>query len=261
MTESTTPVVEDEVTITIDGESKALEPTVADTAEAAAKATAEAEAAKEAETKEAEPAKEYDPKVWGDTGTDVGNSVLQLLSDSGVTTDEAKALLYDAVKDGDVTKIDMAALTAKVGKASATIIQSGIKTVISEDKSRTDAVVAAVSAAAGGQEAWDLIKGWALKNVAEADLDEYRGMIDAGGKQATLAAKALREAYNDDPANTKLGKRVVTGGPREAQKADPGLTKRQYGDQLTLLQRQGKATQEARSKLYAARQRGIKAGI
>lgn len=251
--EDKTAVVEDDVVaITIDGETKPLEVVPEPTAEPAPSGD---------EPKDPPADKEYDKAVWGDTGNDVGNSVLQLLSDSGMATVEAKALLYDAVKDGDVSKIDLAALTAKVGKASATLIVSGVKTVIAEDKVRTDAVVAAVEGAAGGKDAWGLIKDWALGNVAEEDLNEYRSMIDAGGKQATLAAKALREAYNDDAANVKIGKRIVDGGTKTPPKVDPGLTKRQYGDQLALLARQGKATPEARAALTAARNRGKKAGI
>lgn len=260
-----TDTVEEEVTITIGGENKPLEPTAAETA-AAEKATADAAAAKVAAdtaeaAKEADKAKEYDPAVWGDTGSDVGNSVIQVLSESGVTPEEAKALVYDAAKAGDPSKIDRAALEAKVGKAAANIIISGVNSLINEDKQKADAIAASVAEAAGGKDAWDLIKVWALKNVSEEDLNEYRGMIDAGGKQATLAAKALKEAYNGDAKNEKLGKRVVEGGVKNAPKAEAGLTKRAYGDKLSLLQRQGKATPEARAALYAQRKAGIAQGL
>ena len=46
-------------------------------------------------------------EAWGDTGSEIGNSVLGMLQESGISTADAKALLFDAVQSGDMTKIDV----------------------------------------------------------------------------------------------------------------------------------------------------------
>ena len=66
-----------------------------------------AEAAEEAEADEVATEgapKDLDKGVWGDTGNDIGNSVLGMLQESGISTADAKALMFDAVQAGDVAR-------------------------------------------------------------------------------------------------------------------------------------------------------------
>lgn len=205
--------------------------------------------------------KEFDKEVWGTTGDEVGDSVLQLLSDNGMTTDDAKALLFDPVKNGDPTKIDRDALVEKVGKAQANLILAGVENFVSKRNAAAEAGVKVVHDAAGGKEAWDKVLPWLnSKAVSEEDRAEYRDLIDKGGKSAELAVRDIVSKYNADPKNEAIGKKEVIGDGR-SNSEPKGISQRQYGDQLLKLQRTGKATPEARAALLAQRRLGRKQGI
>lgn len=253
----------------------AKEAEAAAAAEATEAAEAEAAKAKEAEgntedltdEEKAEAAKaeevetgEFDTDVWGTTGDEAGDSVLQLLHESGVEVDTAKALLFDAVQAGKPEDIDRDALVEKVGKVKATLIMAGIENFVGKRSEATAKAVAAVHEAAGGKEAWETMLPWVSKAIPEEELSEYRDMIDAGGVKAKLAVGELVKRYNADPKNERLSKKEVVGD-NTVKAVEPGLTQRQYGDQLVALNRAGKATPEARAKLLAARNRGKKQGI
>lgn len=198
----------------------------------------------------------FDIDVWGgSTGDESGDSVLELLHESGVDVDVAKSLLYDAVKAGDPSKIDRDALVEKVGKATANLIIGGITTMTTNNANAIKAATDAVHAAAGGEKAWDVMLPWITKNVAEGDLNEYRSMINEGGIQATLAVTALREKYNADPETTRLGKEEVLGDT-PATVAKEGISKLEYGRRLQKLHRSGTATPAARAELLALRRAG-----
>lgn len=220
---------------------------------------AEKEAA-EAAAKEADEPAEFDATVWGDTGSEVGNSVLQVLSDSGVDVDVAKSLLFDAVQAGDPSSIDKDALIEKVGKANANLVMAGVENYVRDAKEATDKIITSIHDAAGGKEAWDTMSPWINKNVSAEDLAEYRPMLDAGGKQASFAVSELRALYNADPKNEKLGGRTLEGSNTK-QVVEPGISRREYGDKLNVLHRTNKATPEARAVLKAARARGVAQGL
>jgi hypothetical protein len=215
----------------------------------------------EAQTGEEPPAEapEFDPAAWSDERDEVADSVFQLLHEGGATPDEAKSLLYDAVQAGKVEDIDKDALVEKVGKARANLIMAGVKNFITERNQRTEAAVQAVHKTAGGQAAWEKVAKWVGENQPEG-LDEYRAMIDAGGRQAELAVAALVKMHNADPKTKSIGKTEIMGdGP--SNKQQEGISQRAYGDRLAKLHRQNKATDEARSELLRLRRLGRQQGL
>ena len=151
-------------------------------------------------TKEEAPAEKtdtvLDTAVWGDSGSEVGNSVLGMLQDSGVSTEDAKALMYDAIQAGDVSMIDQAALADKVGKNAAAIILSGTKSFIAENAAKNEIAVQEVHKTAGGKDNWDAVATWSSKSLPESELAEYRPMIDKGGASARFAVSEILAAYN-----------------------------------------------------------------
>lgn len=205
--------------------------------------------------------KDFDREVWGDPGDEIAESVFQVLSDSGVTPTDAKALLFDAVQAGDPSKIDKDALVEKVGKHNANLILAGVNNYISAENARVASAVKAVHDAAGGEQNWKTVIDWVNKNVQDADLNEYRELIDAGGKKASLAVKELVSLYNADPKTTALGKEEVLGDNTPARSQKKGITQREYGDRLDKLHRTGKATPEARAELLALRRAGRAQGL
>ena len=200
-------------------------------------------------------------EAWGDTGSEVGNDVLGMLQESGISTADAKALLFDAVQSGDMTKIDRAALEEKVGKHAASIILRGTETFVKEQKIKVDAIIADVHTAAGGSEQWGKVSSWASKNVPEADLAEYRPMIDKGGAAARFAVAEIMGRYNADANNTTL---TINNPRAEATSVSPpastATTRAEYVAALEKAHRRGASPKEI-AAIQAQRNAGRKQGI
>ena len=222
-------------------------------------AEAPAEATEEAPVEETDTV--LDTDVWGDSGSEVGNSVLGMLQDSGVSTEDAKALMYDAIQAGDVSMIDQAALADKVGKNAAAIILSGTKSFIAENAAKNEVAIKEVHTAAGGKDNWDAVATWASGSLPESELAEYRPMIDKGGASARFAVSEIMAAYNNAPANSS----IVTNTPRvEATSTSPpartAMSRAEYVAALDKAHRKGASNKEI-ATIQAARMIGRKQGL
>lgn len=234
-------------------------------AEVEAKA-AEAKAAEAKAAEEAAAAKEdtpLDTKVWGTTGNETADSVLTMLQNADVSPEDAKALLFDAVQAGDLTKIDRAALEAKVGKTKATLIMAGVTTFVADKAKKNAAIIADIQSVSGGEENWAKMAAWGKANLTDAELVEYRGMIDSGGAQARFAASEIAAKYNADPANSTID----TAGGTSYIEGDAGkgvtaraTTRAEYVAELNKAHRSG-ASEAALNEITAARHRGRAKGI
>lgn len=202
---------------------------------------------------------ELDTSVWGDTGSEVGNNTLTLLQNAEISTEDAKALLYDAVVAGDATKIDQAALEAKVGKAKASLILVGIKGFIQETAEKNNSIKEVVYEAAGGEETWNKLTSWA--EASGTDISEYAGLIDAGGAQARFAVQEITGLFNADPKNTAItaGNKRVEPSKGSAAPAVQPITRAEFVEQLDAAHAAG--DQKAVDRIKAARAAGRKQGI
>ena len=273
------PVVNDDVQVPSKPAAATPPPTNAERAEAkAAKEAAEKEAKEKADAAAAaedanseddpdangageDDEKELDTAVWGDAGDEVANSVLSTLQNSGVTTDEAKALLWDAVEAGDPTKVDRDALVEKVGKDRATLIMAGIENVTSRNNARIEEVTTIANETAGSKENWSKATKWAVAKLPENELNELRDMLDKGGRQAKFAAGEIVARYNADPKNTALtaGKNQIKPDGKANTALKP-ITRREYGELLDKAHRT-RAGEAAIKQLRARRELGKKQGI
>lgn len=243
-------------------------------AEAAKKAEEEKKAAEGAKGDQDDVKKETQDDAhesWGDvaeSGDETVDSVLDLMKESGVDVDTAKALLWEPIRDGDLSKIDRDALVEKVGKARATLIMTGAKAVVEENQRAVKAATDTVNAAAGGSENWSKVVEWAKKGgISEGDLGEYADMINKGGKAAKFAAAEIVAAYNADAKNTALdaGKKTLSGDSAPKTPAVKGISSAQYGDALVAAERKFGASSPkfaaARQALKAQRAAGRKQGL
>lgn len=196
------------------------------------------EAAKKAAEAENAP---LDTAVWGSTGDEVGDSVLELIQNAGLSIEETKALMFDAVKAGDPTKIDRDALIEKVGKAKATLILAGVQNFITGQQTRAKTILTEVHTTVGGEANWTQLTAWAKTAVPEAELAEYRDMIDAGGAKARFAAAELATKFNADPKNTTLSTARTTEiiGDGVAQTTTRATTRTQYVAELDAAHKRG----------------------
>ena len=203
---------------------------------------------------------DLDHETWGDTGDEVGNSVLKVLQDSGISVEDARGLLEEAVIGSDASKIDKEALIEKVGKANANLIVAGIENVIARREAHVQGVITEIHKVAGDKDTWNKVAGWVQKNVSEADRDKYATMIDQGGPQARFAAQELIGLYNADPKNTSVGEKETIEGDGVAPDSGEALTKTQYFEKLEAAYNRN-ATQAEIRQIQLARQRGRKRGI
>ena len=205
-----------------------------------------------------------DVVAWGTTGTETGDAVLTLLQNSGLKPEDAKALLFDAVQGGDVTKIDKAALEAKVGKTKAHLILVGASAFVKEQRDAANAIVSDLHKEVGGESNWKTIADWAKDNVDDGELSQYREMINKGGLPAKIAAKALKDAYEGDSKNSSLNvQETLPGGkPGDAPLYKP-MSKIEYAKQLEQLSAKhfGNPPVHLRQALLTARQRGMSQGL
>ncbi len=216
------------------------------------------EEANEASTEDDKP--NFNVEEWGSTGSEVGDSVLRLLNEGGVTPEESKALLYDAVLAGDPSSINRDTLVEKVGADRANLIMAGVTNFINDNTSRKEAYVKTVHDAVGGKENWDTMLPW-VNALPEEDAAEYIALLDQGGLQAKLAVKDLFNRYNADPKNTSLAKTELIGTSGVGKSVVEGISKQEYGRQLLILSNRNKATPQALEKLKAQRLAGKRSGL
>lgn len=201
----------------------------------------------------------YDTAVWGSTGTEVGDSVLELLSSAEITPADAKALMYDAVVAGDVTQIDQAALIEKIGKAKATLVMAGVKDFVAEKVAKEKSITDAVYGEAGGKENWEKVREWSKDKLTDEQRTEYNDMFNSGGAKARFAAQEMIQQYNKNSKASSVGKTRTIKGDGQAKPNVTPITKREYAEQMEVAHRKG--DKSAIAKIQLARVAGRKAGI
>lgn len=214
----------------------------------------------EEETTEEESTEE-EPAPWESTGSEAGDAVQDILQAAGVTADQAKALMYDALVAGDVTQIDQAALTELVGESQAKLVMIGAKDMVAEHQKNLKELTSLLHKEAGGEENWNVVSEWAKKNVPKERREQLADMLDAGGEQAAFAASRLVASYNADPKNTSLKateSEIVADDVAAAPTVEP-IGRVEYFEQMEKAVRSGDTT--AQTQLKARRAAARKAGL
>lgn len=218
----------------------------------------------EEETEETEDEQQDEPALdtdkWGTTGDEVGDSVLALLQNADLTVDDAKSLMYDAMQAGDVTKIDKAALEAKVGKNKAALILAGAENFVARNAARTQSVIKEVHGTVGGEDNWNTIKTWANENLSADEIADYVELVNEGGRKARFAAQEMLAAYNASDKNTTLNTTQEVTPDAAAPQTTRSISKAAYFEELSKAHRTG-AKPAVIAEIQQARQRGRAAGI
>lgn len=162
------------------------------------------------------------------------DSVVDLLKEAGVTAEESHNLFKDAVESGDMTKIDMAALTEKVGKSKASLIMIGIKDYYSRITAGVQESVNAVYGEVGGEANWIKVQTWAkAKQGTDPEfatkVKEFNQMIDLNKTSAAIAARELRALYEAAAGNSALETKQINGDQAASvQLNSEGITRNEY---------------------------------
>lgn len=220
------------------------------------------EAAEEAEEPAEEEAVEEPAELWGGTGSEEGDAALQLLQSAGVTEEEAKAALYDAAVSGDINKVDIEFLTEKLGAAQAKLVMAGVRQTIADNEAKGQEVRKQVIDVVGDEDTWNKVTDYARKNVPEAELNEYRELISAGGAKARFAAQELVAKYNGDERNSTINAARVEGSS-SAPPAVRAISRKEYSEGLAKAMRMqaGPKQEAAVAALQKARNAGKQRGI
>lgn len=258
MTEEVKEVVEEVVTEEVPVEASE-EPVKAVSEEEAADKPVDPEAdAEKVEDTVEESEAELDVEAWGDTKSEVGNSVLQLIQNAGGTPEQAKALLFEAVRDNDMSKIDKAELTNLVGEANATIIMSGASTFANEIAAKNIEIAKTVNEAVGGNDNWIAVQNWVdTSNISESEKAEYNELLASGGARARFAATELLNKYNADSGNTQITDTNRIDPDVDTETQSEAITAKEYYSRMAMASRKGEDT----TSIKAARARGRKQGI
>lgn len=203
---------------------------------------------------------ELDKSVWGSTGSETGDAVLKVLQDAGADPQAAKAILFDAIQAGDVTKIDQKALGELIGEAQATIVVQGAKSFIAEANEANAKIVETVHKSVGGEENWKKVSAWAEASIPAEEMADYAEMINAGGAKARFAASEILSAYNGDAKNTSISAPRVEAKAVTPPPTVEGITSRQYVEALEKAQRTRAGADEI-AKIKAQRAAGRKQGL
>lgn len=204
-----------------------------------------------------------DLSVFESTGSEVGDSVLTLIQNAGGTPEQARALLYEAVSENDMSKIDQSALEKLVGKEKAVLVIAGAKSYSQELSARNKEVGDTLTSSVGGKENWELVSGWAKKNLSEAERRELAELSNRGGNYSKFAANELLSRYNADPANTEIvvgTTRIEADATSNNSPTQAALTAREYHAQIKKAMRSGASEAEI-NKIKAARANGRAKGI
>ncbi len=208
----------------------------------------------EPEKKAEDPPAKVEP--WPSTGTEVGDSVLAVLQDSGITLEAAKALVYDATATGDLSKIDKAKLEAAVGKARANLVLIGVGKFVADNAAAKAAVDTIVHTATGGKANWDKVTAWAKANLSTDEVDDYIDMVGAGGRKANMAATDLRARYEDANGSLVDGTIIPTKTAPVVEAVKP-LSRTEYYNECVKLRRAG-GTDDDFAALWKRREEGKK---
>lgn len=190
---------------------------IADADAAAAKAADDAKKPPENKDEKKDDKAEDEPlKDYPDYKDEAANSAVKLLVDAGITIQEADALFRPAVEADDLSKVDVAKLTEKVGKDKATLIMIGLKDFYGRQQAETKKSLSVIYDAVGGEANWALVKAWSVgkskTDPAHATkVAELNAMFDLNPTAAGIAAKEIRGLYEADPGNKSLQIKMVEG--------------------------------------------------
>ena len=131
---------------------------------------------------------------------------VDILQTANVTVDESNAIFKEAVESGDLSKVDVKALSEKLGDTQATLLMGALSDYFNTTMAAQMSTVKSIKDAFGGDDGWKSVKEWADKARAAGnfteELDAITSLFDKGGKAAMMGVDKLKELYSADP-NTK----------------------------------------------------------
>ena len=241
-------------------EEKAAAQKIVDDKAAADKLVADEEAAKKAGTDQVGKTK------WAKSDDPIYNSVIEMLTDSGVSPMEGSAIFDKAVASGNLEDIDWAVLEKKVKPGQFTLIKAGVEKYYDDQYKPIRETVAKGHEIVGGEENWVKVRDWAQKQEKAGKLPQLGEIRKAIGQNGWIAQKAIEELkglYEKDPSNKGLGVQKFTeGNVNQVIAAGDALNASDYRAELEKLKNGFREPDPKKlAALQARRKAGMAAGL
>ncbi|QOE32101.1 scaffolding protein [Rhizobium phage Palo] len=237
--------------------------------EAAAKEAADAAAKKIADEAAAKAGEDTSwQEEWVSVGNEHADAAIELMKAAGVKPVEGNAIFDEAIKTGDLNKVKWDLLEARLGKAQASLVRTGITAYYDGEYKEQQAVVDHAYAQVGGKEGWDKLVKWAhttatVDKAFDKQLAEYRRALEVGGFAGKAAVDALKVAYEAAPGNSSLGGKKMERGstpPANHETASAPLSRADYYREMSKAGGD-RAPAHVVAQLRARRQAGMAQGI
>lgn len=206
-------------------------------------------------------------EAWVKTGNADADAAIELMEAAGMKPVEGNEIFKDALETGDLSKVRWDLLEARLGKAQARLVRTGVEAYNDTEYKEQLAIRNEAFELVGGEENWGKVQKWAEASSKKdakfaSTRKEWQKALTVGGFAARAAVKAIKEAYEADPKNNSLGNTApVRGVASPAAKVEGApLSRRAYFEEM---QKAGgdRAPQSVRDNLRARRLAGQQAGI
>lgn len=185
-----------------------------------------------------EEGEESEAQEWPEYEDPAMTAIVDIFKEKGVDIGVADNIFAKALESGNIEDIDVEGLKKAVGEQYSTLIMGTVSSIYTNNVAAVKAVQKMAYDALGGKAGWDTLAVWA-EAKAKTDkefngkLDTYKSMITAGGEQAMLAIKTLKEQFMADP-NTTVAPDLERGDGTGSALPDvkPIVSKVDYVNQL-----------------------------
>ncbi|MGR3795582.1 hypothetical protein [Vannielia sp. SX4] len=133
-----------------------------------------------------------DATVWGTTGHTGADEALRTLQNVGLSTDDAKELLFEAAMARDPSMVDQKALTAKIGPRRAKAIMERLEQFARDMRPRDERVSNDLYQHANGPHAFQRLMEQASETLSTSELQGYVMEMGKGGLAAQRAVERLQ---------------------------------------------------------------------
>lgn len=223
--------------------------------------TADTPAADPAPTAKEPPADAEGPAEFVTYGHPAADAAVEMIREAGVTPEQATAWFKEAAASQDLSKIDLAAMEAAMGKSKAAVVQSAVKEFLGETIATRNEAVNAAYNAVGGKEAFETARDYAKNSkdpAVQKQLAVLLPMFELGAGAAAIAARELKTLYEAGPNNSALSNSVAHGDSLDNSGGET-IGKRDYYEQITAAHKKG--DKQEIQRLNNLRQYSIKQGI
>ena len=199
-------------------------------AEAAALKDKQAEETKKAEEgNKVDPAKEIEQAEYVKYNDPAADAAVEMLREKGIDAKESASWFKAVLESGDINKMDIAAMEAKLGKNQAQLVATAVKDYYTRQMQTIQTTTKAVAEVLGGQESLKKVQTWvgqmSPEHASAKQVADLIAMMDRGEYSAKVAAKELKALFESDPNNKSLNLKQVSGDGVERSTGDTILAR------------------------------------